>query len=149
MSIEQVARQVIDCWESHNLNKVLGILTDDFVLTGPAPQPLPKEAYAVFQSVNNEAFPDWSFNAGSAQVDGSRVTYPIRITATHTGVLDVSKLGIPVPPIAATGKTIQLPAEKLIFTVVGDKVTACHAEVGPHGGMVGILEQLGVQLGAH
>jgi len=52
MSIEQVARQVIDCWESHNLNKVLGILTDDFVLTGPAPQPLPKEAYAVFQSVN-------------------------------------------------------------------------------------------------
>src|SRR5947209_8312115 len=107
MAIEQIARQVIDGWEKRDLNRVLNVLSTDFVLTGPAPQPLPKEAYAAFQKVNNDAFPDWSFNAKPAQVNGNQVTFPIQIMGTHTGTLNVSPLGIPVPPMPASGKKIQ------------------------------------------
>ena len=146
MSATTIAKGVLAAWEAQDLDKTASLLADNFVLTGPAPEPLSKAAFLTFQKVHNDAFADWSFNAGDFQEQGQVVRITIQISATHTGDFDVSKMGLPIPPIAATGKFRQWPQETLTFTVEDDKVAAVHAEIGPGGGVVGTLEWLGVKL---
>ena len=146
MSANEVAKALIAAWEAGDVDRAASLLTDDFKLTGPAPVPLDKQAYLVFQQVHNQAFADWRFNPQVVEEQAERVKLDIQITSTHTGTYDVSKLGLPVPPIAATGKRRQWPQESLTFTVNNGRVSALHAEVKPGGGVMGALEWLGVKL---
>lgn len=146
MSTTTIAKAALDAWEAKDLHKTASLLADNFVLTGPAPEPLSKAAFLTFQKVHNDAFADWSFNARDFQEQGQVVRITIQITATHTGDFDVSKLGLPIPPITATGKSRQWPQETLTFTVEDDKIAGLHVEIGPGGGVVGTLEWLGVKL---
>jgi steroid delta-isomerase-like uncharacterized protein len=148
MNASEIARTALAAWEAHDLSKVAGLLADDFVLTGPAPIPLDKPAFLTFQQVHNEAFADWKFNPEVVEEQGDRVKLDIQITTTHTGTYDVSKLGIPIPPIAATGKRRQWPQESLTFTISNGRISSLHADVKPGGGVVGALEWLGVKLPA-
>jgi hypothetical protein len=147
MTKTDIARTMIAAWEANDLNKVASLLSDDFVLTGPAPVPLNKEAYLAFQSVHNVAFLDWKLNVSAWQENGDTVRATIGITGTQTGVFDVSKLGLPIPPVPATGKFTRWPVgEELIFTIKGDKIIAAHATTLPGGGVMGTLERLGVNV---
>ena len=148
MSATTIAKAALAAWEARDLDKTASLLADDFVLTGPAPEPLGKAAFLTFQKVQHDAFGDWSFNARDFQEQGQVVRITIQITATHTGDFDVSKLGLPIPPITATGKSRQWPQETLNFTVKEDKIVALHVEIGPGGGVLGTLEWLGVKLPA-
>lgn len=148
MNAVETAQALLSAWEAHDLAKSASLLADDFVLTGPAPVPLGKEAYLTFQAVHNEAFPDWRFNQELAEATAHRVRFPIQITSTHLGSYDVSKLGIPIPPVAATGKRRQWPQEALTFTVGNGQIIALHADTTPEGGVVGALAWLGVELPA-
>ena len=114
MNAATIAKAVLAAWEARDLDKTASLLTDNFVLTGPAPEPLSKAAFLTFQKVHNDAFADWSFNARDFQEQGQVVRITIQITATHTGDFDVSKLGLPIPPITASGKSRQWPQETLI-----------------------------------
>ena len=145
MSAATIAKAVLAAWEARDLDKTASLLADNFVLTRPAPEPLSKAAFLTFQKVHKDAFADWSFNARDFQEQGQVVRITIQITATHTGDFDVSKLGLPIPPITATGKSRQWPQETLI-TIEDDKIVVLHAEIGPGGGVVGTLEWLGVKL---
>ncbi len=142
-----IAKAVVNGFETRDLKKTASLLSDDFVLTGPAPVPLNKDAYLAFQSVHNEAFPDWKFNPSQWQENGDTVTVLVGITATQTGAYDVSKLGIPIPPVPATGKFTRWPVgEQMTFVVKGGKVVSAHVETKPGGGVIGTLERLGVNL---
>jgi len=123
-------------------------LADDFVLTGPAPVPLDKEAFLVFQQVHTDAFPDWNFNAQVLEEKGEQVRAVVQITGTHLGTYDVSKLGLPLPPVPATAKRRQWPPDYLDFTVAGDKITKLNVTVSPEGGVIGTLAWLGVKVPA-
>jgi len=122
MSATTIAKAALAAWEARDLDKTASLLADNFVLTGPAPEPLSKAAFLMFQKVHNDAFADWSFNARDFQEQGQVVRSTIQITATHTGDFDVSKLGLSIPPITATGKSRQWPQETLTFTVEDDKM---------------------------
>src|SRR5579871_377165 len=103
MSKIDIAKSLYAAWENRDLNRAASLLSDNFVITGPAPVPLNKEAFLVFQGVHNDGFPKWSFNARDFVENGDTVKCICKITGTHTGTYDVSQLGIPVPPVAATG----------------------------------------------
>ncbi len=149
MSKTDIAHAMLAAWEANDLDKTASLLSDDFVLTGPAPVPLNKEAYLTFQSIHNVGFPDWKFNVSEWQENGDTVHATIGITATHTGVYDVSKLGLPIPPVPATGKFTRWPVgEELIFTIKGDKIVAAQAVTLPGGGVMGTLERIGVKVPA-
>lgn len=148
MKPAQVALSLIAAWEAHDVAQAAALLTDDFVLTGPAPVPLNKQAYLGFQKVHTDGFPDWNFNAQVVGEEGENVRLAIQITATHLGTYDVAKLGIPVPPIAATAKRRQWPRELLTFTVRDQKVASLHVTSSPEGGVMGTLVWLGVNVPA-
>lgn len=148
MNTTAIANALIEAWESHDLAKTAELLADDFVLTGPAPVPLGKQEFLMFQAVHNEAFGDWRFNPEAAQPMGEQVKFAIQITSTHTGLYAVDKLGLPIPPVAATGKRRQWPREALTFTVHNGQIVALHADTTSEGGVVGALAWLGVELPA-
>jgi len=58
----ETANAVLTAWEQRDSNRMGSLLATDFVLTGPAPVPLNKQAFLVFQQVHNDAFADWQFN---------------------------------------------------------------------------------------
>lgn len=145
MSNTDIAKSLYAAWEARDLKKSASLLSDNFVLTGPAPVPLNKEAYLTFQSVHNDGFPVWSFNPRDFQEDGDTVKCVCKITATHSGTYDVSRLGIPVPPIAATDISPIWPEEEMTFTIKGGKVVSLVVrQLGEGAGVMGTVKQLGI-----
>jgi hypothetical protein len=102
----------------------------------------------MFQRVHNEAFPDWKFNVSETRVEGNKAYRTIQITATHSGIYDLSKLGIDLPPLLPTGHARSWPVEYLTCTVKKGRITQMMVETGPGGGLIGILEWLGIKLPA-
>lgn len=148
MSTADVAKATLAAWEAGDPGQTARLLSDDFALTGPAPVPLDKQAFLLFQQIHNDAFADWKFNPQVVEEQNGRVKLGIQITATHTGTYDVSKLGLPVPPVPATGKRRQWPQEVLTFTIKDGLVTAVQVDSPPEGGVVGTLQWLGVDMPA-
>jgi len=143
----QTALAPLASWEARDLGLTASILTEDFVLTGPAPEPLNKEAWLGFQAIHNAAFADWKFNVKTVEVQSDdMVKVTIQITATHTGAYDVAKLGVPVPAIAPTGKQRTWPVEYFFLTLMDGKVSRVDVHNAPDGGVIGTLAWLGVQL---
>lgn len=148
MNASEVANALLVAWEEDDLDRTVSLLADDFVLTGPAPVPLHKQAFLLFRQVHREAFADWKFNPREVKSQGSQVKLNVQITATHTGTYDVGKLGLPVPPIPATGKRRQWPTDELTFTIKDGQIASLHVETPPGSGVLGALEWLGVALPA-
>ncbi len=75
-------------------------------------------------------------------VDGDVVKISAELKGTHSGVLDLSPLGLGMTP--ATNKSFATPLEHGKVTVKGDKVTSWFVEPIEGGGLMGILGQLGI-----
>jgi hypothetical protein len=133
-------------WENCDLKANERLLANDFVLTGPAPVPLDKNAFLVFQSVHNDAFPQWAFNARDYQENGDTVTCVYRITATQGGAYDVARFGIPIPPVPVSGIQPVWDDEYATFTVKNGQITKLDIKLSGKGGVPDILKQLGVKL---
>lgn len=140
----ETALALIAAWEKRDLNAAAGLLADGFELTGPAPVPLGKQEYLGFQAIHNEGFADWQFNPREIVVDGQSVRLTYQITATHTGAYDVAKLGIPIPPVAPTGRSRAWPVEQMTFTVSDGKIAGLVVPNTPGAGVAGTLEWLEV-----
>ena len=144
----QAVTALMAAWENRDLNGAARLLADDFQLTGPAPVTLGKQEYLGFQAIHNEAFADWKYNPTQVAIDGNTVRATFQITATHTGAFDVSKLGVPVPAVAATGKYRAWPVEHLTATVEKGQIRKLEVNNEPGGGVMGTLAWLGVNVPA-
>lgn len=144
----EVALALLAAWEQRDLNAAAHLLAEDFTLTGLAPVPLGKQEFLGFQAIHNEGFADWQFNPSAARADGQTVVVSYQISATHTGAYDVAKLGVPLPPVAATGRSRSWPVEQMTFTIAGRKVAQLNVPGVPGAGVIGTLEWLEVALPA-
>src|SRR5215831_12892759 len=130
--------------EAHDFEKAASYLSDDFVLSGPIPQPLGKHEFIAVQTAFENAFQDWSFNSHDEVEQGDKVVAAVQITGTHTHDLVLPMPGM--PPIPATGKRVSLPQERITFTFKGDKIAGLTSDNVPGGGVPGVLAQIGVPL---
>jgi len=119
-------------------------LSEDFLLEGPTPEPINLDQWLGLHQIIRVGMPDFSFNISDVQVRGDVATVTMQIAGTHTGTLDLSPLGLPTVP--ATGKRVRLPVEHPRITFNGDEIVSAYMEVPPGGGVMGMLEQLGVDL---
>jgi ketosteroid isomerase-like protein len=142
----QIATALMAAWENRDLNATARLLGDSFQLTGPAPAALGKQEYLGFQAIHNEGFADWQFNPKEVRVDGDTAYVTFQITATHTGAWDVSKLGLPVPAVAATGKHRAWPVEHMTVQTANGVIQRLEVSNEPEGGVAGTLAWLGVRL---
>jgi hypothetical protein len=145
MNAEEITRAILGAIESGDMDKAGSYMSDDFVFSGPVPEPISGAQWLGLQRLLLVAFPDWSFNLSDVQVTGNVARTTHQITGTHTGDLDLSPMSLPVIP--ATGKSIKLPVEHAELTIEGNKAVRLHVpDVSSDGGVPGILQQLGVEM---
>ncbi len=142
MDAETVVREALAVAESGDMSNAGQYMTDDFKFSGPVPEPVGKAEFLGLQGGLIRAIPDWRFNAKNFKVQGNTVTFNVQITGTQTGTLDTHIPGMPaVPP---TDKRISLPQETITVTMRGDKIATFDVTPVPGGGVMGILQQIGV-----
>jgi predicted ester cyclase len=148
MNMENEARKLMEALEKGDREGAGQYVTDDFTVTGPTPDPIGKAEFLGLHYILAQAFPDFSFNVIQVKQQGDEVEGTIHITGTQTGVLDVSEIGLPIPPLQPTGKKVVMPEEHPVLTIRGDKFSSLHLPKVPGGGLPGILQQLGLQMPA-
>jgi predicted ester cyclase len=129
-------------WEQNDEATLSSLVNDDFVLSGPVPQPLGKHEFIGMMKAMLAAFPDFKFNGVVAEERGDTVVVKSHITGTHTGTLVLPGL----PPIPATGKKVSQPEEQQEFTLVNGKLSKLTTDARPDAGIPGMLAQLGTPL---
>ncbi len=142
MSAQQTVENIFKTVEAKEYNRALAQLSDDFTFSGATPKPLTGQEWIGVHRALGAAMSDFSFDYRTIKAEGDRVWGMLEITGTHDGEM--------VPPIAnlpripATGTKVHLPAEHVELTVNGSKITSLAVESVPNGGLLGILQQMGV-----
>ena len=132
--------------QAGDFKKLSNMITDDFKLEGPVPEPIGKKEFIGLMTAMITAFPDWKFNVSDIEEKGDKVFVTTRISGTQTATLTLPMLPQPVKP---TGKHFQLPAEHQAITVKNGKMSHYKVDVVPGGGVMGVLSQLGVAMPTH
>ena len=142
MSNLEIVQTGIKAWEANDADALSPLIGEDFVLSGPTPQPLGKAEFIGFMHIMLAALPDFAFNISSFEENGDSVIAYSHITGTHTGTLALPGL----PSIPATGKKVALPQEMQTYTIKNGKLQSLVTDAGPGTGVPGMLAQLGVSL---
>ena len=91
-----------------------------------------------------KAFPNLDYHFHVDGLDGDVVKISEELKGTHSGVLDLSPVGLGVTP--ATNKSFATPREHVKVTIKDSKVASWVVEPIEGGGLVGILGQLGIKV---
>jgi hypothetical protein len=146
MSGMDLIKQSIASMEAGDMDKLGPSLSDDFKFDGPVPEPIGKKEFLGLMKGLVTGIPDWKFNSRDYREDGNKVRLTVKIAGTQSRTLSLPMIP---QPIAPTNKRVQLPEEHLEFSVAGNKITRIHSDTVPGGGVMGILEQLGVKVATH
>jgi hypothetical protein len=144
MSNLDVARKAAALLEARDVQGLQALMADDFAAKGPTLDLTKQQAIGYLQILFT-AFPNHGFGFADFQDKGDSVDCSCIETGTHTGLLDLNPLGLPlsVPP---TGKAFKLPKRTATFRVAGDKLTYYGEEDVPGATLKDLLGQLGISL---
>lgn len=123
--------------------QVESLLAQEFLFYGPMPDPINKVTYLAFQQAVSHALPDLSLQVNRVEGHG-QVYVTVHLTGTHARELRLPLEG--VKPIPASFSQIHLPAEVMVFALHEGKITEIHTSKKMHTGILGILEQMKVEL---
>jgi len=123
--------------------KAKSLLTDDFMFSGPVPEPVNGPAWLDMSKNLKAAFPDLDYQFKIEGVNGNVVNISAQLKGTHKGDLDLTAMGMGVIP--ATNKSFAAAREHGKVTVQGDKIKSLANEPTEGAGVMAILGQLGVQ----
>jgi predicted ester cyclase len=140
MSGADTVRGLVAAMEAQDWEGMAEYLSEDFVITGPYPQPEDKQEFIAIQQAVKAAFPDWEYTLADIREDGNKVMLMLGSSGTQTGVFTVPGVGS-IPP---SGRRVTLPPSPAEYTLRGGKVAALHVAPVPGAGMDGALEQLGL-----
>jgi len=146
MDPKATVQTLFDAIQAANFEKAKSLLTDDFMFSGPVPEPVNGPAWIAMSASLKAAFPDLNYQFKIEGVNDNVVNISAQLKGTHKGNLDLSTMGMGVIP--ATNKSFAATREHGKITVQGDKVKALANEPTDGAGLMAILGQLGVKLPA-
>lgn len=141
MSNAETLRALFAAIEAQDWATATDLVGEEFQVFGQSPSPQGKDGWLERHRQLAVALPDFRYNAVNFNEENDEATAFIQITGTHDGQLDLPDLG--VEAMAATGKRVDLPQEMVIAKVEGGQVVNLVVHGPDHGGVPGILEQLG------
>jgi hypothetical protein len=144
MNQREIVQTLLDSVQKGDFEKVKTLLSNEFQFSGAVPEPINREVWMGINKNLKKAFPNLDYRFHVDGVDGDVVKISAELKGTHSGVLDLSPLGLGVTPAPNTNKSFGTPREHGKLTVKGDKVTSWIVEPIEGGGLMGILDQLGI-----
>lgn len=145
MDTQAIAEACLFALEDGDLDTVAGYLADDFQFSSHTGPPLGKQQWLGMSRALRQAFPDFSYNFQIHHVDGNRLDVSVAFTGTHTGDLDLSRMGMGV--ISATGQRISTPRTESEGVVADGLIQSIHSHDSPDSGIPALLAQIGVHMG--
>ncbi len=145
MNPREIVQALLDSVQRGDFEKAEFLVSNDCQFSGPAPKLIKREAWMGMNKNLKKAFPNLNYHFHVDRVDGldgGVVSISAELKGTHSGVLDLSPLGLGVTP--ATHKSFAVPHEHSKVTIKGDKVASWVVEPIEGGGLMGILGQLGI-----
>ncbi len=145
MNPREIVQALLDSVQRGDFEKARFLVSNDCQFSGPVPELIKCEAWMGINKNLRKAFPnlDYHFHVDRVDgLDGGTVKISAELKGTHSGVLDLSSLGLGVTP--ATNKSFATPHEHCRVTIKGDKVASWVVEPIEGGGLMGILSQLGI-----
>jgi hypothetical protein len=121
------------------------LVTDDFEFSGPLPVPVNAEGWFSISRLIALAFPTIQYNFQVTAEHGEQVHISTELTGRHTGMLDLTPVGMGVNP--PTGKAFRNPVEAGVARVLDGRVASVRINPAEGGGVAGILTQLGIKMG--
>jgi predicted ester cyclase len=143
MNKREIVQALMDSVQQGNFESARTMLADNFVFSGPVPEPINAEAWLGMSINMKTAFPDLDYRFKVIGTDGDVVRSTTQLSGTHSGSFDLTNMKMGVIP--ATNKTFSAKMEKTRVTVKGDKVTSWAVERTDGAGLKAILGQLGVK----
>lgn len=145
MNPREIVQALLDSVQRGDFEKAIFLVSNDCQFSGPVPELIKREAWMGINKNLRKAFPnlDYHFHVDRVDgLDGGTIKISAELKGTHSGVLDLSSLGLGVTP--ATNKSFATPHEHCRVTIKGDKVASWVVEPIEGGGLMGILSQLGI-----
>ena len=146
MDPKETAQTLFNAIQASDFEKAKSLLTDDFIFSGPVPEPINGPAWLGLSANLKAAFPNLDYQFKIEGVDGDTVNTSAQLKGTHTGNLDLTAMGMGVIP--PTNKAFAATRESGKVTVQGEKIKALFNEPTEGAGLMAILVQLGIQLPA-
>lgn len=143
MDSKATVQALFDAVQKGEFDKAKSLLADDFLFSGPVPEPVNGQAWLGLSSTLKAAFPDLNYQFKVDSADGNTVKVSAQLKGTHTGNLDLTALGMGVIP--PTNKSFTNAHEHGTVTVKGEKIASWAVDRTEGGGVMGILSQLGVK----
>jgi hypothetical protein len=143
MNPREIVQALLDSVQRGDFQKAKFLVSNDCQFSGPVLEPIKREAWLGMNRNLKKAFPnlDYHFHVDRVDgLDGGTVKISAELKGTHSGVLDLSALGLGVTP--ATNKSFATPHEHGRVTIKYDKVASWVVEPIEGGGVMGILGQL-------
>jgi hypothetical protein len=144
MKQREIVQALLDSVQKGDFEKAKSLLSNDFQFSGAVPKPINGETWIGINKNLKKAFPNLDYHFHLDNVDGDVAKISAQLKGTHSANLDLSPLGLGVTPAPNTNKSFSTPREYGKVTVKGDKVTSWIVEPIEGGGLMGILDQLGI-----
>jgi len=145
MNPREIVQALLDSVQRGDFQKARFLVSKDCQFSGPAPEFLKREAWMGMNKNLKKACPNLDYHFHVDRVDGLSghlVKISAELKGTHSGVLDLSPVGLGVSP--ATDKSFATPREHVKVTIKDSKVASWIVEPIEGGGLMGILGQLGL-----
>lgn len=149
MNPREIVQALLTSVQRGDFQKVKFLLSNDYKFSEPVGEPITGEAWMGINKNLKKACPNLDYHFHVDRVgglDGCVVKISAELKGTHSGVLDLTPLGLGVTP--ATNKSFASPQEHSEVTIKDDKVSSWVVESPEGGGVVGVLGQLGVKVPA-
>jgi hypothetical protein len=144
MSVRELAEEWAMAINSGDWEKVASFLSEDFKFIGPVPEPVGGMEWIGLSESMKRAFPDIRYNLRIDSIEGEIVRTTTQLRGTHTGDFDLTAMGFGVIP--ATGISFSNPEEEGDAVVRGNKVISLQVKSTEGSGLMGILQQIGVEV---
>src|SRR5688572_10197526 len=146
MNQREIVQALLDSVQRGDFEKAKSFLSNDYQFSGPVPEPINAETWLGINKNLKKAFPNLDYHFHVDGVDGDVTKISAELKGTHSGLLDLTPVGLGVIP--ATNKSFATPREHGKVTCKGDKVVSWVVDRIEGGGLMGILVQLGIPVPA-
>lgn len=145
MNIVDIVKGFMGALEAGDFDAVRRDLDNNFFFGGWTPETLDKGQFLELMQGLKAGIPDLAFHVHNlTEIESTNaVQGTMQVTGTQTRPIDLSALRIPV--VQATGKSISLSSENVVFTVENNLITRMTVTPEAGGGLKGLLQQVGVE----
>jgi predicted ester cyclase len=142
MDAKETVQTLMEAVQNGDYTTAKSLLSDDFMFSGPVPEPINGEAWLGMSASMRAAFPDLDYHFQVVGVEGEVVKTSTQLTGTHSGDFDLTSMGMGVIP--ATGKSFSMVKDSAEGEVRDGKVVAYRVQPIEGAGLIAILTQLGI-----